>query len=242
MSPRRTGTARHALVVGVTVLFATACSAGTPTGAPPSSARSSAATDPVTVRVSAEGAGKPIAADLRVPSSRWTVFKGFAVTNDSEGASRTVSLWEVGKVAKDPCHPIGHLYDPGPTVADLVTALEAQAIRHPSTPRTVTLAEHPATYLTWSVPPDLVVTGDSDFTGCDVQPDGHRNFLSWEGIGGQGQRWQQMAGQVDQLWIFDIDGQRVVMDASHSPNATQAQIAEEDQVAQSLRFTHDATN
>jgi hypothetical protein len=82
----------------------------------------------------------------------------------------------------------------------------------------------------------MKVTGDSDFAGCDVQLDGHRNFVSWDGKGGQGQRWQQMAGQVDQLWIVNVNGQRLVVDASHSPNATQAQIDEEDQIVQTVQF------
>ena len=30
------------------------------------------------------------------------------------------------------------------------------------------------------------MTGDSDFAGCDVQSNGHRDFVSWLGAGGQG--------------------------------------------------------
>ena len=159
------------------------------------------------------------------------------MTNYSGGASRSISFWDVGRVARNPCHSIGHLYDPGPTVDDLVAALEAESMRHATAPTDITLAGYPGKYLEWSVPKDMVVTGDSDFAGCDVQGDGHRNFVSWDGSGGVGQRWQQMAGQIDQLWILNVNGQRLVVDASHSPNATQTQIDEEGQVVHSIRFS-----
>jgi hypothetical protein len=128
------------------------------------------------------------------------------------------------------------LVDPGPTVDDLVAALEAQAMRHATAPADVTVAGFPGKYLEWSVPSDWVVTGDGDFAGCDVQPNGHRDFVSWLGAGGVGERWQQMAGQVDRLWILDVDGQRLVVDASHSPDATQAQLDEQNQIVQSISF------
>jgi hypothetical protein len=177
------------------------------------------------------GAGTYPTVSVVVPST-WSAFKNFGVTNDCCG----VAFWDVGKVARDPCHSIGHLYNPGPTVRDLVAALEAQSTRHPTPPTDVTLAGYSGEYLEWSVPKDLVVTGDDDFAGCDVQPDGHRNYTSWVGAGGVGERWQQMAGQVDRLWILDVNGQRLVIDASYPPGATQAQREEEDRVVHSLRF------
>jgi hypothetical protein len=158
------------------------------------------------------------------------------VTNDSGGASRGVSFWDVGKVARNPCHSIGHLYDPGPTVDDLVAALEAQSMRDATAPTDVALAGYAGKYLEWSVPTHWKVTGDSDFAGCDVQANGHRDFVSWLGNGGEGERWQQMAGQVDRLWILNVNGQRLVVDASHSPDTTKAQLDEEDQIVHSLEF------
>lgn len=60
--------------------------------------------------------------------------------------------------------------------------------------------------------------------------------MSWYGYEGDGERWQQMAGQIDRLWILNVNGQRLVVDATHSPNATQAQLDEEDQIVHSLEF------
>jgi hypothetical protein len=48
--------------------------------------------------------------------------------------------------------------------------------------------------------------------------------------------YQQVAGQVDRLWVLDVDGQRLVIDATYSPDATDADRAEQGQVLESLRF------
>ncbi len=145
-----------------------------------------------------------------------------------------LSVWDVGQVPSDPCQWSSTREDPGPSVDDLVAALVAQAQRDASEPADVLLAGYPGRYLEWSVPADAVVTGDADFEGCDLQ-EGHADFVSWFGDG-YGERWQQVAGQVDRLWVLDVDGQRIVVDATYSPDATDAHRAELERVVASLRF------
>ena len=146
------------------------------------------------------------------------------------------SVWDVSLVARNPCHWRGNLVDPGPTVDDLVAALVAQPMRNATTPTDVTLGGYRGQYLEWSVPADMVVTGDADFQGCDVEPsNGHLDFVSWLGDG-EGERYQQVAGQVDRLWILDVGGQRLVIDATYSPDTTEADRDELGRVAESLRF------
>ncbi len=116
-----------------------------------------------------------------------------------------LSVWDVGRVPRNPCHSIGHLYDPGATVEDLAAALAAQPMRHATMPTDVVLGGYHGRYLQWSVPAHMVVTGDSDFAGCDVRSGGHRDFVSWFG-NRMGERWQQEAGQVDRLWILNVTG------------------------------------
>jgi hypothetical protein len=148
-----------------------------------------------------------------------------------------LSVWDVGEVPRDPCHWKGQMVHPGPSVDDLVRVLVAQRLRHPSTPTDVTLAGHRGRYLVWSVPATMVVTGDADFAGCDVWPDnGHRDFVSWLG-NGVGERYQQVAGQVDRLWVLDVNGQRLVVDAAYSPDTTQVERDELGRVVESLEFT-----
>ena len=226
---RRKGTWRLVAAALVTA----ACSGAATTGSASSLSVAPSSTPVVTsIQRTFIGVGEHPTVTVDAPSPPWTPFKEFGLTSDCCG----VGFWDVGEVARNPCHSIGHLYDPGPTVDDLVAALEAQSMRHATKPTDVTLAGYSGKYLEWSVPAGMKVTGDADFARCDVQPDGHRNFTSWVGAGGIGERWQQMAGQVDKLWILDVDGQRLVVDASHSPDATQAQLDEQDQIVQSISF------
>ncbi len=39
-------------------------------------------------------------------------------------------------------------------------------------------------------------------------------------------RVQQFPGQVDMVWIVDVEGQRIVFDASHFPDASSEEVAE----------------
>jgi hypothetical protein len=88
-----------------------------------------------------------------------------------------------------------------------------------------------------SVPDDWVVTGDSDFRGYDEDDEGHEDFMSWWGTEG-GTRYQQVAGQVDRLWILDVEGQTLVVDATYSPDTSVADRHQLEQVVESLRFVN----
>jgi hypothetical protein len=113
-------------------------------------------------------------------------------------------------------------------------------MRNATAPTDVTVGGYDGRYLEWSVPTDMVVTGDAEFHGCDVQPsNGLRDFVSWFGDG-YGERYQQVAGQVDWLWILNVDGQRLVVDATFSPDTTEAGRAELANIAESLRFNEPA--
>jgi hypothetical protein len=173
---------------------------------------------------------------LEVPAG-WTTMGRFTIKEGGGQLVLGIGVWDVGMVPGDPCRWQSTTQLPGPTVDDLVTALTAQVSRNATAPVAVTLAGYPGTYLELSVPADLVVTGDADFEGCDVEPsDGHRNFVSWFGAGGIGTRYQQVAGQVDQLWILDVEGQRLVVNATRSPDATPADIVEQLRIVQSLQI------
>ena len=154
------------------------------------------------------------------------------------GATRPVlgvSVWDVGEVYRDPCHWQGQAFDPGPGVANLVAALVAQKMRNATTPTNVTLAGYAGKYLEWSVPADMKSSAWSEFDACDVVSGDH-NFNSWYAYG-VGYRYEEVPGQVDQLWVLDFKGQRLVVDATYSPGTSQAERAELQQVVDSLRFS-----
>ncbi len=150
-----------------------------------------------------------------------------------------VSVWDVGQVVRDPCQWKGQGFDPGSSVQDLVAALVAQKTRNATTPTDVTLAGFAGKYLEWSVPSDMKSSRWTDFDACDLSNDGvDRDFVSWFAKGQyENDRYEQVPGQVDQLWVLDVNGQRLVVDASYSPDTSQGDRAALRQVVDSLRFT-----
>ena len=155
-------------------LTATASPIAEPTSTPASS------TNPSVTSIDADviGGGTYPSFTVQAPSV-WSS-DGHFVTNRTGSVVLGLSVWDVGLVPRNPCHWRGHMNDPGPTVGDLVAALAAQSMRNATTPTNVTLGGYRGQYLEWSVPGDMVVTGDADFAGCDVEPsNGQRDFVSW---------------------------------------------------------------
>ncbi len=74
-------------------------------------------------------------------------------------------------------------------------------------PVPVTVGGYDGLYVELSVPDDI------DVAAC---PGGV--FPMWQG------RWQEHPGQVDMVWIVDVEGQRVVFDASHMADASPEQV------------------
>jgi len=147
-----------------------------------------------------------------------------------------LSVWDVGQVYRHPCHWLVGKFDPGPTVDDLVSALVAQPLRKATAPTSVRLAGYTARYLELSVPSDLKSVATNDFEGCDVDPsDGNRYFEGWTGRNG-GDRYAQVPGQVDRVWVLDFNGQRLLVLATYTPATTSTNRDELSHIAESLQF------
>lgn len=167
----------------------------------------------------------------------WGVHGGFVIKYASAGPGPVlgISVWDVGRVFRDPCRWHGQAYDPGPGVNDLVKALVAQPMRNATKPNDVTLAGYQGRYLELSVPADQKSSTWTDFDACDVDAEGHRDFQGWLGRKG-GNRYEQVPGQVDRLWVLDVAGRRLVVDATYSPDIQQGDRRELQRVVQSIRF------
>jgi hypothetical protein len=146
-----------------------------------------------------------------------------------------LSVWDIGQVFRDPCHWQGQGFDPGPSVGALVAALVAQPMRNATRPTDVTLAGYKGRYLEVSVPADLKSSTPGEFDACDMDSGGYRDFQGWLG-NGTGNRHEQVPGQVDRLWVLDVKGQRLVVDATYSPDTTFADRNQLQKVVESLRF------
>jgi len=130
---------------------------------------------------------------------------------DGEISSHYVWAWVVNRVYPNPCSAAVEFAETvGPSVADLANALAAQALRAGTDPVPVTVGGYDGLYVELTVPDKVNVEA--------CRPEGY--FYMWPG------RVQQFPGQVDMVWIVDVEGQRIVFDASHGPDASSEEVAE----------------
>jgi hypothetical protein len=135
------------------------------------------------------------------------------VVDDRYGADAPngagLEFWTVSNVYTDPCDWKNSAMRPplGLTVNDLAGALATQS-GHPSGPRIkMDVAGYDATKLEMTVP-----------SGIDLSRCANGEFHTWQSP--QGDRYQQGPGQIDQLFIVNVNGVRVVIDASYFPGTS----------------------
>ena len=191
---------------------------------------------------SLDALGKPFPkVVIRVPDG-WVSYKGFAVRSlVNTPRQLVVSFWNVVDVYANSCHWLGPKIHPGPTVDELAAVLAARPLRNATAPVAVSLGGYHGKYLEWSVPADI------QFSDCDRGPgDTNGIFESWTGVmlwnapfnpSGTTDRYQQGPGQVDRLWILDVEGRRLVIDATYMPGSTADDRTALQQVVDSIAFT-----
>jgi hypothetical protein len=145
------------------------------------------------------------------------------VSNQTTGTDLAgIQLWSaVDIVYADPCQWEGAELDPpiGPTVEDLATALANQPMRGDAVPVDVTIDGYSGQLVELTVPTDI------QFADCD-----NGEFYSWDG------RFHQGAGQHDDVYIVDVDGSRVVIDALYYDETPAAVRAEQLAIIDSIHF------
>ncbi len=167
-----------------------------------------------------EPVGTDIQVSYTIPAEGWNSWFG-ALKSDG-----SLSILNVTNVVQDGC--TGHVAaDPpvGPTVEDMATALAALSpfvLTKP--PSDVTVDGFSGKHLELTVP-DLAVrvTGDDTaFTDCT---DGE--LTSWIGkpLGYAFYGYSQ-PGQVEEIWLLDVDGTRLMIQTLNSPEWSEDDIAE----------------
>ena len=134
-----------------------------------------------------------------------------------------VGFWIVDNIFADPCRWDRGLLDPppGPSAADLATALKDQRGRYATNPTPGELNGRPTIEMELTVPPDL------DFSECSNDKGPRSYYISWpQRDPPGGGRYHQGPGQRDRLWILEVDGVRLVVDASYFPETSAADRAE----------------
>jgi hypothetical protein len=168
--------------------------------------------------------GKPFPRALITVPDGWRIEGGFAlVSMDDTQRYRAVTIWNVVGVYANGCHWLGPMIHPGSTVDELAAVLAARPLRNATSPVAVSLGGYNGQYLEWSVPVDI------RFSDCEAGM-----FKSWTDV--EGDRYQQGPGQVDRLWILDVQGHRLLIDATYMPGATEQDRATLAKVVDSIAF------
>jgi len=222
------------LVVAIAVaLLASACTAdGPPTAAPGASPQALPTSGDLDLKAGTYTfdnsnlglPGKPFPVVIITVPDSWSSF-GYGVHRYTDTPRYlAVSFWSVGDVYANGCHWLGPKIHPGPTVDDLAAVLTSRALRNATAAVAVSLGGYHGKYLEWFVPADI------DFSNCD-----EGFFRSWTATNG-GDRYQQGPGQIDRLWILDIQGHRLVIDVTYMPAASELDKVELGKVVDSIAF------
>jgi hypothetical protein len=177
--------------------------------------------------LAADGGGTSRLAVLQVPEG----FHGFGgwSLGAEEGPPNNhfhgVSYHTVEAVPEDGCSRDDQPMDAGTSPEDLVAALDAQKMTSTTAPEPVSLAGHDGMYLELTASQRIRPKRCTDgvFEIWSSGSDGH--WLLFE------------PGQVDRLWLLDVDGQTVVLDARSVPEVTQDQVDVITDIVESVRFT-----
>ena len=225
----------HGLVAIVVGLFAVGCASTSPNSsasAPATTVASSVASVPFlgdgplapgTYRIKYM---LPLRVTVTVPAD-WGAVEEWAL--GAFDGHAYLALYRVQNVYSNPCRWTGTEFVPklGPTVDDLIVAMESFSARSPTEPANVTIAGRDAKMIQWTVPRDV------DFADCD-----EGQYRSWTKSSWMqddfGVRYHQAPGQVDRIYMLDIDGERLVVDETWEPTVTSAQRAELDAVVATL--------
>ena len=137
-----------------------------------------------------------------------------------------ISAWTVANVYAEPCRWVGTLLDPpiDSSVEGLVAGLASQKGRHASAASDVSLDGFTGKFM------ELTVPGRIDLADCH---DGE--FRTWVDPTLEGARYLE-PGQRDLLWIVDVDGSRLVIDAALGPETTPQDRADRIQMVESIHI------
>jgi len=133
-------------------------------------------------------------------------------------------------VPADPCRWSTTWPDAGSaTVDELVAALAAQASRNPSAPGDIAIDGHAGKSITLHVP------DDATFGGCDAGKfctlgDPVRSPTD------SCYRYHQGPGQIDEMWIVDVNGTPVVVDWTYYAGTSPETVAELRAIVESMTF------
>lgn len=194
------------------------------------------------------GSDDPVQVTLDIASPGWAALRDFdAVSNGDDGLDPPESVgvvllawaWPAGtgiNVYGDPCKWLTTTPEtPATTPAEIAAAFAAQAETEANAPVDVTVGGFAGKAITLQVPLSYDLpnaTREEKFADCD------EDAFAFYGVEGETRlaRNAQGAGQIDELWILDVDGSIVILDASYSAAPPAALVDELRALAESATF------
>jgi hypothetical protein len=181
----------------------------------------------------------PVQTTVDIASPGWTSFAeadGMSKNEDgldppeSAGAMLLAWAWPADtgfNVYGDPCHWTTTIpNEPATTPDEIAADLAAQASRDATAPVDVTVGGYAGKAVTLHVPLSYDLPNaprEEEFADCDNSIFATYGLDSDESVD---TRNAQGPGQIDELWILDVNGSIVILDGAYSP-ATPADVVEE---------------
>ena len=141
--------------------------------------------------------------------------------HDTRSGTGGMGYWTVTGVYRDPCDTAAGLIDVGAHAKDLAAALGQQKRSRVTEPVPVTLDGYDGFYLELQAPPDL------NFTDCP--------YDVWDSTPGGG-RYLQEPGQVDRIWIVDVEDDTIVFHATAWAGAEKTALEQLTDMVESVDF------
>jgi hypothetical protein len=223
------------------VVLAAACGGSTTevTQAPSATVTPTAAAEPTSTSEATlvvkrpDDFGPGITVALPAPGWRLNADVGHLFKDDEGGnvPEAAILLWShpAGTefyVPGDACRSESTMPDtPATTPNEISAALAAQASRDASETLDATIDGYAAKSLTVHVPDDAV------FADCEGV-----TYLTYATGDDPGARTQQGPGQIDEIWILDVDGSIVIISAQYRPDTRPDLVEEMRSIAQSATF------
>jgi len=169
-----------------------------------------------------EDGSDPVAITVTIAAPEWfgEPAEGFILSGESDadppdGAGMIVFAAREYYVYGDPCTWSTTRPDtPATTVDELVDALANQALREASAPEDITVDGYAGKKII------LHMADDVDFDACEPE------FTLFGLPGDDRARYSQGAGQIEELWIVDVDGLIVVLDGNYYADTPQNAVDE----------------
>lgn len=177
--------------------------------------------------------GPTLRTTVTIPAPDWygEAGDGILIKNDNSAApdgAGMITFFGDLYVYGDPCQWATTRPDePATTVDELVAALAAQASRDASEPVEITVDGYAGKAITLHVPDDAV------FSDCD-----QGLFGSW-GVPGDDVtpfRYHQDPGQIDEVWIVDVNGELAIIDWAYYAGTPSEHVEELRAIVDSMTF------